>query len=427
MKTFFVTTFFTLFLVIFSPLILSLFTSQISGFVKLPVNQVSTTFEVIKKEISEGILPQNSKSENLKTQNKQTLSSSTQESPAQQNINSNTNPVQFNSAQSSSNQVNNSQQISDKDSLVIQKPFKEDQRGNSEVYNSKKKSINFSDPKILALIYQAFFLLLLTAVFAPIWEEFAFRLMLGKNPHFNPLGRFFKLTARTDTRTDTKINPELNPDLNTESNTKSKTKNIITNNLKEQVYNFENNCENNFESNNQETAQEIFKKNQSYKQQLQTNKLQNSLIQSEMFYKIGIFSFLVFLGKIVFDLSMFSINPSNQNSFLTVNNLAWFGYLVALVFVVFYFLDTRDWDYFRNWHAKNQFLVYFVTVIIFALIHTFNHSFETFHPIYLLLNLPQFFAGLTFGFFRVRYGFGWAVWSHCLHNFSLIMIFLVFG
>jgi len=383
MKTFFITTFFTLFLVGFSPIVLGLFTSQVSRFVELPKNQVSTTFESFKNGLPPGILHdllpnnqnQNSGSKNqsqqtdtVKNQSSKILDSKTQSEPQNTNM------------QNPNGQDPNAQ---NGQSFASQKRSKTTTNPNHPAYNTETKKTDFSDPKVMSAIMQIIFLIGSTAVLAPIWEEFSFRLMLGKNPNFGLLS--FDLLKIFSKKNSKNLDLDQNAgDKNTLSGLSSK---IAT--------------------------------------QKSGNKKKNTLIQSEILYKIGIFSFLVFIGKIIFDLSWFSIGSFSNIGFLSVNNLVWIGYVTILVFVIFYFLDTPEWNYFRNWHRQNQLLVYFFTVLIFALIHTANQSFNLFHPIYLMLNLPQFFAGLAFGFFRIKYGFGWAVWSHCLHNFCLILIFLL--
>ena len=72
---------------------------------------------------------------------------------------------------------------------------------------------------------------------------------------------------------------------------------------------------------------------------------------------------------------------------------------------------------------KNRFVAYFVTIIVFALIH-FNYTTNTEKLINEILNLPYYmFAAFAFSFTYDHFGFAGSVTGHIINNvFSLAMI-----
>ncbi|MDJ0708128.1 MAG: CPBP family intramembrane metalloprotease [Leptolyngbyaceae cyanobacterium MO_188.B28] len=68
--------------------------------------------------------------------------------------------------------------------------------------------------------------------------------------------------------------------------------------------------------------------------------------------------------------------------------------------------------------------IFYLSAILFGAIHIGNYDSRVWALMPLLV-LPQCVLGLFLGFVRVRYGFGWAIFAHALHNGCLIAPFLM--
>ncbi|MGB7409049.1 MAG: CPBP family glutamic-type intramembrane protease, partial [Pontixanthobacter sp.] len=74
-----------------------------------------------------------------------------------------------------------------------------------------------------------------------------------------------------------------------------------------------------------------------------------------------------------------------------------------------------------RWFAREFPFIFWATAAVFALVHLIN--FEQASLIVLLpLVLPQFVAGLMFGYVRVHYGLWAAMLLHALHNGTAIAV-----
>jgi hypothetical protein len=86
----------------------------------------------------------------------------------------------------------------------------------------------------------------------------------------------------------------------------------------------------------------------------------------------------------------------------------------------------------QNWlelHWRKYFgLIFYLTALIFALYHISNYNPSPRQLAYApLIVLPQFAAGLFFGFTRIRYGLPWSMLMHGLYNTVLISTSLITG
>lgn len=70
--------------------------------------------------------------------------------------------------------------------------------------------------------------------------------------------------------------------------------------------------------------------------------------------------------------------------------------------------------------SKKFKFVYYSSIVLFALVHTFNYDITKVWIIAPILVLPQLLIGLYFGFVRMNFGLKWSIVAHCLHNFLLI-------
>lgn len=89
-------------------------------------------------------------------------------------------------------------------------------------------------------------------------------------------------------------------------------------------------------------------------------------------------------------------------------------------------IEAKVRKYVLNKWRKYYKVIFYSVTIIFAYIHLFN--FEISSSILLLsplLVLPQFIAGIHFGYIRVKCGFLWGCFMHGLYNSILIGFTLI--
>jgi len=79
-----------------------------------------------------------------------------------------------------------------------------------------------------------------------------------------------------------------------------------------------------------------------------------------------------------------------------------------------------------KWHTYYKSLFY-LSALIFAIAHLTNYDDLTSILFFIpLLIAPQFTLGLFSGYMRVKFGFIWGFYLHCLHNFVFLAIPLIF-
>lgn len=80
----------------------------------------------------------------------------------------------------------------------------------------------------------------------------------------------------------------------------------------------------------------------------------------------------------------------------------------------------------RSWRKYYR-IIFYVVALVFAFVHITNYEITTaillFSP---LLVLPQFVMGLFTGYMRVKFGLGWSMGLHSIHNILFIGISLWF-
>lgn len=67
---------------------------------------------------------------------------------------------------------------------------------------------------------------------------------------------------------------------------------------------------------------------------------------------------------------------------------------------------------------------FWASAVIFSLAHLPNYSLGDFHPVHLVLVLPQLIAGFILGFVRMHYGILVAIGFHSVFNGISVMIFM---
>ena len=104
------------------------------------------------------------------------------------------------------------------------------------------------------------------------------------------------------------------------------------------------------------------------------------------------------------------------------------GALVVLLLVLYFAFSGRiNRMIEEQWH-KNYLIVFCITALVFGGVHILNYkltlSLLIFSP---LVVAPQLFLGVNIGYLRVRYGFGWGLLLHIVHNivFAVIPIVLI--
>lgn len=78
-----------------------------------------------------------------------------------------------------------------------------------------------------------------------------------------------------------------------------------------------------------------------------------------------------------------------------------------------------------RWWATIFPLVFFVSAVIFGLVHITNYDGSPHWLVWPLATLPQIVMGLLLGYVRIRFGLGWAMLFHGGHNAVFVTMFLV--
>ncbi|QQR93757.1 CPBP family intramembrane metalloprotease [bacterium] len=100
-------------------------------------------------------------------------------------------------------------------------------------------------------------------------------------------------------------------------------------------------------------------------------------------------------------------------------------FLFLFVFLKYIFFDLKFVNSFiTNLYTKYFFVPFYLSVIIFGLIHILNYKPM---PWYLYLFIPiitltQLWLGYLFGYIRMRYGMIYSIVAHVLHNFAIVIV-----
>lgn len=138
-------------------------------------------------------------------------------------------------------------------------------------------------------------------------------------------------------------------------------------------------------------------------------------IYEEFLYRIYLTTSKQYLLPIliVFLLICFSIS---ENLVKTIINILYFIFLCILLFYHFKIIE-------------NPKLAVYGSSLFFSLYHIFNYKLDNIsHEYFILLAFsvtPQFIGGLLKAYIRIRFGFWYAVFYHCMWN--LILMLLLFG
>ena len=119
------------------------------------------------------------------------------------------------------------------------------------------------------------------------------------------------------------------------------------------------------------------------------------------------------LGLVLFFVGSLVLQRSEISPIGGVIGLVSVGAVIGLTMTALNRINRHQGDRFFSRHCP--WLVY-GTVIVFGLLHipNFPRSAWFIGP---LLVMPQMLGGLAFAYVRLRFGFGWAVFAHGLHNF----------
>jgi membrane protease YdiL (CAAX protease family) len=150
--------------------------------------------------------------------------------------------------------------------------------------------------------------------------------------------------------------------------------------------------------------------------------------------KAGILWFIILIGAPIFEELIFRypLKHPKYYFFVLVNTFYFFAssyfrsnlyftgiLLLGATFIVLVKIKTpkRIEVFFEKY-----FLVFFLILnLIFALIHLSNYELGSTKKIfYVILIFPQFVSGLLFGYFRMRFGFIWCIFSHFYHNLIVV-------
>lgn len=103
------------------------------------------------------------------------------------------------------------------------------------------------------------------------------------------------------------------------------------------------------------------------------------------------------------------------------------GLLIFLfILISLIFFHTKFFPYLRDIWLKYYKIVFYLVTLIFGLIHISNYSFSsTILFLTPILILPQLLSGILLGYFRLKIGFGAAVFYHCLWNGFFLVMFMV--
>ena len=117
---------------------------------------------------------------------------------------------------------------------------------------------------------------------------------------------------------------------------------------------------------------------------------------------------------IIYFLALLGMNPAIS---------AAVGFML-LGFNIYFAIRRLNVPRLQRIYTKFPRLIFYLSVVLFGAIHISNYDSRVwaFMP---LLVLPQCVAGLFLGFVRIRYGFGWAIFAHALHNGCVMAPFLL--
>ncbi len=128
---------------------------------------------------------------------------------------------------------------------------------------------------------------------------------------------------------------------------------------------------------------------------------------------IGVLFASIFLSSIYFNQPVLILSENSINIFV-------FSILTSLVsYYIVKFYNQKFIVFYKKYFG----FIFYFSSIIFALGHLSN--FEPTQKAYLLplVVVPQFFGGVIMGFLRVKYGFFYGLFFHCLNNFIVLIVF----
>lgn len=120
-----------------------------------------------------------------------------------------------------------------------------------------------------------------------------------------------------------------------------------------------------------------------------------------------------------------SIATTYLLDFLNVNPAIIFVVGFALLGLNIYFAIRRlKFPRLQQLYRRLSRPLFYLSAILFGALHISNYDSRVWMLMPLLV-LPQCVLGLFFGFVRIRYGFGWAIFTHAFHNGCLMAPFLI--
>lgn len=100
--------------------------------------------------------------------------------------------------------------------------------------------------------------------------------------------------------------------------------------------------------------------------------------------------------------------------------------IILIGALIFYFTRIRPrlGEDFINGNFKYYF---WISSIVFGLIHLSNYDMQSFNPALTLLILPQLIAGFIFGYTRMRFGVLACMFTHGFYNGTVFLLMSLFG
>lgn len=95
--------------------------------------------------------------------------------------------------------------------------------------------------------------------------------------------------------------------------------------------------------------------------------------------------------------------------------------LVAIVGVLSFGRAENVQEKARHWWERCFFLTFYLSAVIFGLVHIFNYADLSAVLVFIpLLIAPQLILGLFLGYLRMKQGFVWSFYLHALHNLIFV-------
>ncbi len=104
---------------------------------------------------------------------------------------------------------------------------------------------------------------------------------------------------------------------------------------------------------------------------------------------------------------------------------SYFLLLIFFTYLLVLFFKRLDQEKIKNIYMRFFAYFFYISVFVFAFLHIYNYKqFDQAGLTIPLLVMPQFIIALFLGYVRMRFGFGWSMFLHFLHNSLLSLPFI---